>query len=145
MVLGHQAKDELTGDDKRFLVGQADLLAGLNGVDGRYQTCKAHHRSQHGIYRSGLHDFFQSFLSRIDFDVGTVRKRGLQFLVVILIGDDHSGRIELSGLCGQLLHTVVRREAVDLIAVGVLGDDVKSCVPILPVEPSMQIDCLRGC
>lgn len=42
-----------------------------------------------------------------------------------LIGYNHCGGIELMGLLGQFLHTVVSRKAVSLITVGVLTNDIK--------------------
>lgn len=43
----------------------------------------------------------------------------------MLIGDDHSGRIKLPSLRCQLLHTVVCCETIDLVAIGMLRDDIK--------------------
>ena len=45
---------------------------------------------------------------------------------MLLVGNDHGSRLELSCLLGQLLITVVGRQTVDFVAVGVLANDIES-------------------
>ncbi len=125
MVLAHQLEDELTGHDECLLVGQADLLVGLDGVDGGLETGEAHHGGEHHVDGRSLDHLVERLLARVDLDVGTVGEERLQRFVVGVVGDDHGGGVEAVGLLGQLLHAVVGRQAVHFIAVGVLTDDVE--------------------
>ncbi len=94
-------------------------------MDGRLKSGEAHHRGEHHVDRRCFHHFVERLLTRVNFDIGTVGKQIFQRIVVSLIGYNHCGGIELMGLLGQFLHTVVSRKAVSLITVGVLTNDIK--------------------
>ena len=117
---------ELTCHDERFLVGEADFFPCADGVDGRFETRKAHHRREHHIDGFGLDDVVQCLPSGINLDVGAVAEQRFQFVVAVFVGHDHRRRIELPSLLRQQFHAIVGRQRIDLVAVGVLADDFES-------------------
>ncbi len=124
MVLRHETEDELTGYDERLLVGQTNLLARLDGVDGRLESGETHHGGQYGVDGAGLDDVVERLPTGIHLHVG-VAEQGFEFLVVGLIGDDDRVGVELPRLLRQFLHAVVGSQTVGFEAVGVLRDDVE--------------------
>ena len=101
MVLLSQLADELTSHDECLLVGQTYLLPCTDGMDGWLQTRKAHHGCEHHVDGAGLHDVAESLCSGINLDVGAVAEQRLQFVVALLVGNDHRGWVVLPGLLGQ--------------------------------------------
>lgn len=91
----------------------------LNGMYRRSKTGEANHCRQDHIYRSGLHYLVQSLTSGIDLYVGLVAQGLGKFLVMVLIGDDDGGRMELLRLLSKQLPVVVCRQGVSLIEVDV--------------------------
>ena len=115
--------DEFACHDERFLVGEADFFPCADGVDGRFETRKAHHRREHHIDGVGLDDVVQRLPTGINLDVGAVAEQRFQFIVAVFVGHDHRRRIELPSLLRQQFHAVVVRQRIDIVAVSVLADD----------------------
>ena len=124
MLLGELA-DEFAGHHKRLFVGQANLLAGLDGCDGGLQACKTNHCGEHHVDGFGLHNLLEGFLSGVDFDVGAVGQQLTKRGVMGLVGNDHGRRIELAGLSGEFFHPVVGCQGIHFVEVAVLFDNVK--------------------
>ena len=125
VVLLGELADEFSGDDERLLVGQAYLLAGPDGMDGGLKAGEADHRREHHVDGVGLDDVAEGAGTGVDLDVGPVGEQGAELVVAVFVGDDHCGGVELVGLLGKQFYAVVGCEGVDLVAVGVLGDDVE--------------------
>lgn len=125
MILLSQLADEFTCHNEGFLIGQTDFLAGLDGMDGWFQSREAHHRGKHHVDRISLHDVAESLCTCIDLDVRFVAEQILQFLIKCLIGDDDGSRMKLVRLGSQFLHTMVGSEAIDLVKVAMLFDDIQ--------------------
>ena len=126
MILLRQVTDQLTCHHQGLLVGKAYLLAGLDSMDGRLQSGESHHRSQHHVDGSSLHNIAESLCSGIHLDVRFVAQQFLQPVVVCLIGDDHCCRTELACLTGEFVYPVIGGKAINLIEVTVLLYDIKS-------------------
>ena len=125
VILLCQLQDELAGHDQRLLVGKGDGLAGTDGMNRRRKACKAHHRRENHVDGLGLHNLVEGPCAGIYLHVGQVLHQVSEPLVVGLVGDDHGGRLPLVGLCSQLLHAVVGRQTVHLIAVAMLADHLQ--------------------
>ena len=85
----------------------------------------AHHGGQHHVDRTGLDDLLQGCRAGVDLDVGLVGEQFLQPPVMRFVGYHHGGGLELTGLRGELLHPIVGREAIYLVQVAVLSDDIE--------------------
>ena len=120
VILLCQAADELAGDHQRLLVGQADGLTCLDGMDGGRESGKPHHGREHHVDRLCLYNLVEGIGTCIHLDVGQVGQQFLQTVVVRLVGDDHGGRLPLPGLLGQQFHFVVGCQAVHLVQVAML-------------------------
>ena len=94
-------------------------------MDGWFQSREAHHRGKHHVDRISLHDVAESLCTCIDLDVRFVAEQILQFLIKCLIGDDDGSRMKLVRLGSQFLHTMVGSEAIDLVKVAMLFDDIQ--------------------
>ena len=125
MVLLCQLQNQLTSHHQRFLIGQCNGLAGLDGMDGRRQTSKAHHGCQHHVNRVSLYDFVQGLLAGIHLHVGHVTHQLFQLVQSLLVGNNDSSRLELMRLLSQQLHFVVGGQAIYFIQITMLLDDFK--------------------
>ena len=125
MIFLCKIADQLTRYHQRFLVGKTYLLTRLDGMDGWFQAREAYHGSQHHIDRLSLYDIAKRLSTGINLDIRLITEHILQLLVASLIGYDHSSRMELASLLGKFLHSVVGGEAIYLVKVTVLLDDIK--------------------
>ena len=125
MVLLCQLENQLAGHDQRLLVGQGNGLAGLDGVDGGREPGKADHRREHHVDGTCLDNLVEGLRTGIDLHVGQVVHQPPQLVVARLVGNDHGGRLELMGLPGQQFHLIVSCQAVDLVEVTMLADDLE--------------------
>ena len=125
MILADEVENQFSGHYKGFLVSQTNLLMSLDGIDGGHEAREADHGSQYCGDGPGLYNLRYRVTTSIDLDVGQISEAGLQLVVVALIGDDHGGRMKLSRLLNQFVNTIVGRQRIDFIAVGVLTNDVK--------------------
>ena len=124
-VLLRQLTNQFAGHNERFLVGQTDLLTGLDGTDGWLQASETDHGREHHVNGFSLNNLAQGIAAGIDFNVGFVAEECLQGLVVCVVGNNHSGWMKFLGLLGQQLYLIVGREAVHLVAIGVLFNNVE--------------------
>ena len=125
VVLLGQIAYQLACHDQGLLVGEAYLLAALDGVDGGGEPGKSYHRGEYHVYGLGFYYLVEGVAAGIDLDVGLVVEQRAEFTVFVLVGYDHGSRVELPGLLSQLHHAVVGREAVDFVEVGMLFDDIQ--------------------
>ena len=124
MVLSSQVANQLTGNDQRFLVGKGNGLVRLDGMNRGRQSCKAHHSGEHDVDGLGFHNLVDGLGTGIDLHVGQVSHQVLECFVVLLVGNDDSGWLELVSLLGKQFYPVIGSQTVDLIEVGVLLDDL---------------------
>ena len=125
MVFLGKIADQLTSHHQGLLVGKTDLLASLDGMDGWLQTGKTYHGCKHHINRLCLHDIAERLGTGIDLDIRFITEQILQLVVMRLIGDHYSSRMELMRLLGKLLHPVIGGKAIYLVKVTVLLDDIQ--------------------
>ena len=125
MVFLGKIADQLTSHHQGLLVGKTDLLASLDGMDGWFQTGKTYHGCKHHINRLCLHDIAERLGTGIDLDIRFITEQILQLVVMRLIGNHYSSRMELMRLLGKLLHPVIGGKAIYLVKVAVLLDDIQ--------------------
>ena len=125
-VFGGESAYQVAGHDKGLLVGKADGLACLYGVDCGRKSCESHHGGEHHVDGLCLHYLVESLVSGVDLDVGHVGKQLLQSLVVLLVGYDYGCRTVFACLLGKHFIAVVGREAVGFVAVGMLAYHIES-------------------
>ena len=77
VVLRSKSADEVAGYDKCLLVGEADCLACLDGVDSWRESGETHHSRKHHVDRLRLYNLVDSLRSSIHLDVGKVGKQQL--------------------------------------------------------------------
>ena len=119
-----QATNQLTSHDKRLLIGQTDFLARTDSMKGGRKTGETDHGGEHHVDRVSLDNLIQGLTSGVHLHIGQVFKQVLQRLIVTLVGDDHGGRMKLTCLFSQQSISTVGGQAVDLIAVRMLGNDL---------------------
>ena len=119
-----QLANQFTGYDQRLLVGQANLLAGLDGMNGGRESGKSHHGGEYHVDRLCLYYFVECLLSGIDFHIG-VGQCFFQLFVVGLVGNDDCRRMKLACLLGKQFPSAVGRQRIGLVAVAVFTDDVE--------------------
>ena len=125
MVFLGKIADQLTSHHQGLLVGKTDLLASLDGMDGWLQTGKTYHGCKHHINRLCLHDIAERLGTGIDLDIRFITEQILQLVIMRLIGNHYSSRMELMRLLGKLLHPVIGGKAIYLVKVAVLLDDIQ--------------------
>jgi hypothetical protein len=125
MILLCQLKNQLAGNDKCLLVGKADSLLRLDGMDGRSKTGIAHHRRQHHVNGRGFDDLFQCLAATIHLYIGHIGQFFYQRFIESLVGNGHGGGMETACLSSKLFPTAVGRECISLIKVGVLADYIQ--------------------
>ena len=126
MILLCQSTNQFTCHYQGFLVGKTYLLASLDGVDGWFQTREAHHGGKHHIDRGSLYDVAKSLSTCIYLNIRFIAQQVLQLFVMCLIGDNNGSWMKLTSLCSKFLHSVVGCQAIYLIEVAMLLDDIQS-------------------
>ena len=125
MVFFGQTANQFACNNKRFLVCQAYLLMGFNGIDGWNKPRKANHGSQNHVDRFGRNNLFQGLLAGIDLDIRFVTEQFLQRFIMGLIAYNDCCRLEFTCLLSQFLYTVVGCKTIDLVAITVLSNDIE--------------------
>ena len=126
MILLCQSTNQFTCHYQGFLVGKTYLLASLDGVDGWFQTREAYHGGKHHIDRVSLYDVAKSLSTCIYLNIRFIAQQVLQLFVMCLIGNHHCGRMESVSLLCQFHHSVVGCQAIHLVEVTMLLDDIQS-------------------
>ena len=126
MILLCKSHDEFTSHNESFLVGKANLLASLDGMDCWSESCKAHHSRENHIDRFSLNHITESLSTCIYLDIRTIGKQFLQLLILILIGNNNGSRAELTSLLGKQFYLIVGGETVSLETLTMLLYDFKS-------------------
>ena len=98
----------------------------LDGVDSRLQSGKADHGSKHHVNRLCLDNLAQSLCAGIYLDVRAVPKQRHKFVILLLIGNHHCRRLELTCLFGKQFHLIIRCKTVSLKTIAVLLNHFKS-------------------
>ena len=126
MILLCKSHDKFSCHNEGFLVGKTNLLTSLYSMDCWVKTSETHHGGEYHVDRFSLYDIAESLCTGIDLDVRTIVEESLQLLILILIGDDHGSRTELTSLLGKQFHLIISSKTVSLKTLAVLFDDFKS-------------------
>ena len=124
MMLLCKRGDEFACYHQCFLVGKGNGLLRLNGSNGWPQSGEPDHSSQHNVDVRHLHHIAKGICTAEDLE-GKVGKGFTDGREMLLIGNHHHLGLEFASLCDEFLHTVVRRQDVSLVLVGVFAYDVK--------------------
>ena len=116
-VLLCQFINQFSRHDQRFLIRQCNGFLCPNRIHGRFQSGVADHRRQYHINRPGLHYLADGVSSRV-YLYRQVAQSFFQFGIFLFVGYHDNFRLKLPRLSYQQLHTIVGRQRVCLVQIG---------------------------